>query len=125
MRDRELESFLAVLAAEQTVRAAEANVRANKANVEQNRLSTSTQIQSTEGKLQAQRGALETAQLNLEYGTIAAPISGVIGDTQVPVGGIVNANSAQPLTVIVPLDPMYVRIQMSEAQYLAYGRRQS
>ena len=112
-------------AATASLRAAEANVRANKANVEQNRLSTSTQIQSTEGKLQAQRGALETAQLNLEYGTIAAPISGVIGDTQVPVGGIVNANSAQPLTVIVPLDPMYVRIQMSEAQYLAYGRRKA
>jgi membrane fusion protein (multidrug efflux system) len=112
-------------AATASLRAAEANVRANKANVEQNRLSTSTQIQSTEGKLQAQRGALETAQLNLGYGTITAPISGVIGDTQVPVGGIVNANSAQPLTVIVPLDPMWVRIQMSESQYLAYGRRKA
>jgi len=112
-------------AATASLRAAEANVRANKANVEQTRLSASTQIQSTEGKLQAQRGALETAQLNLQYGTITAPISGVIGDTQVPVGGMVNANSSQPLTVIVPLDPMWVRIQMSESQYLVYGRRRA
>jgi membrane fusion protein (multidrug efflux system) len=105
--------------------AAQANVRANQANVDQTRLAASTQIQSTQGKLDAQRGALETAQLHLQYGTITAPISGVIGDTQVPVGGIVNANSAQPLSVIVPTDPMWVRIQMSENQYLAYGKRKA
>ncbi len=109
-------------AATASLRAAEANVRANKANVEQTKLSASTQIGSTEGKLQAQRGALETAQLHLQYGTITAPISGIIGDTLVPVGGMINANSTQPLSVIVPLDPMWVRIQISERQYLAYGR---
>jgi membrane fusion protein (multidrug efflux system) len=110
-------------AANAALAAAQATVRANQANVDQTRLSTSTQIQSTQGKLEAQRGALETAQLHLQYGTIAAPISGVIGDTLVPVGGIVTANSSQPLTVIVPTDPMWVRIQMSETQYLAYGKR--
>jgi len=105
--------------------AAQATVRANQANVDQTRLAASTQIQSTQGKLDAQRGALETAQLHLQYGTIAAPISGVIGDTLVPVGGIITANSTQPLTVIVPVDPMWVRIQMSENQYLAYGKRRA
>ena len=110
-------------AATASLRAAEANVRANKANVEQTKLSASTQIESTEGKLQAQRGALETAQLHLQYGTITAPVSGIIGDTLVPVGGMVSANSAQPLSTIIPLDPMWARIQMSERQYLAYGRR--
>ncbi|MEI9815057.1 MAG: hypothetical protein WDO18_21485 [Acidobacteriota bacterium] len=85
------------------LRAAEATVQANKANVEQTRLIVSTQIQSTDGKLQAQRGALETAQLNLQYGTIIAPISGVISDTRVPVGGRVDANAAEPLAVIIPL----------------------
>jgi membrane fusion protein (multidrug efflux system) len=106
-----------------TLRAAEANVRAYKANVDQTRLTTSTQIQSTEGKLQAQRGALETAQLNLQYGTIKAPISGVISDTRIPVGGRVDANAAEPLATIVPLDPMWVRIQITETQYLAYTKR--
>ena len=112
-------------AATASLRAAEANVRANKANVEQTRLSASTQIQSTEGKLQAQRGALETAQLHLQYGTITAPSSGIIGDTLVPVGGMVSANSSQPLSTIIPLDPMWLRIQISERQYLAYGRRKA
>jgi membrane fusion protein (multidrug efflux system) len=112
-------------AANAALAAAQATVRANQANVDQTKLSTSTQIQSTQGKLEAQRGALETAQLHLQYGTIVAPIGGVIGDTLVPVGGIVTANSTQPLTVIVPTDPMWLRIQMSENQYLAYGKRKA
>jgi len=110
-------------AATAALHAAEANLRANKANVEQARLGTSTQIQATEGKLEAQTGALKNAELNVAYSTIKAPISGLIGDTQVPVGGLVTANSAQPLTTIVPLDPMWVKFQMSETQYVAYGRR--
>jgi membrane fusion protein (multidrug efflux system) len=106
-----------------SLRAAEANVQAYKANVEQTRLTASTQIQSTEGKLQAQRGALETAKLNLHYGTIVAPRSGVISDSRVPVGGRVDANAAEPLAEIVPLDPMWVRIQITESQYLAHSKQ--
>lgn len=109
-------------AATAQLHAAEANVRANKANVEQARLSTTTQIQASEGKLESLRGALRSAELNVQYGTITAPISGVVGDTQIPVGGIVSANAGQPLTTIVPLDPIWVKFQMSEKQYLAYGR---
>ncbi len=102
--------------------AGEATVRANKANVDQTRLSTSTQISSTEGKMEAQRGALRTASLNLEYATIRAPISGLIGDTLVPVGGLVNANAQMPLTTIVPLDPIWVRFKVTESQYLSFKK---
>jgi membrane fusion protein (multidrug efflux system) len=102
------------------LRSAEATVRANQANVEQARISTETQVDSTRGKMEAQRGALETARLNVAYGTIQAPISGLIGDTLVPVGGLVNPNAAQPLTTIVPLDPIWARFKVSEAQYLAF-----
>jgi membrane fusion protein, multidrug efflux system len=111
-------------AAVAALRSAEASVRANQATVEQTRLTTETQVQSTEWKVQAQRGALETATLNVQYGTIKAPISGLVGDTLVPVGGLVNPNAAQPLTTIVPLDPIWVRFKVSEAQYLAFlGKR--
>jgi membrane fusion protein (multidrug efflux system) len=109
-------------AAVAALRSAEASVRANQANVEQTRLTTETQVQSTEGKVEAQRGALKTATLNVQYGTIKAPISGVIGDTLVPVGGLVNPNATQPLTTIVPLDPIWVRFKVSEAQYLAFTK---
>src|ERR1039458_4203744 len=105
-------------AAVAALRSAESSVRANQANVEQTRLSTDTQVQSTQGKVEAQRGAVETANLNLQYGTIRAPISGLIGDTLVPVGGLVNPNAASPLTTIVPLDVIWVRFKISEAEYL-------
>jgi membrane fusion protein (multidrug efflux system) len=107
-------------AAVAALHSAEASVRANQANVEQARLATETQVQSTQGKVQAQRGALETATLNVQYGTIRAPIGGLIGDTLVPVGGLVNPNAAQPLTTVVPLDPIWVRFKVSESQYLAF-----
>lgn len=110
-------------AATANLRAAEANVRANEANVQTVKVNTQTQIQTAEGKVQSQQGTLKTATLNLEYGLIRAPISGVAGDTLVPVGGLVNANSQQPLTTIVPLDPLWVRFKVSESQYLAYQRR--
>ena len=102
---------------------AEANVKANEANVEQTRLSTRTQIDSTQGKVEALRGALRTNTLNVEYGTIRAPISGLIGDTLVPVGGLVNPTAQQPLTTIVPLDPIWIRFKVTEPQYLAFKKR--
>ena len=46
-----------------------------------------------------------------------------MGDTLVPVGGLVTPGAAQPLTTIVPLDPMWVRFKVSESQYLAYKQR--
>jgi len=100
----------------------DAAVNAAQANVDQTRLQTQTQIASTKAKVDAQRAALRTASLNLEYATIRAPISGLIGDTLVPVGGLVNANSQQPLTTIVPLDPMWLRFKVAESQYLAFKK---
>jgi membrane fusion protein (multidrug efflux system) len=113
---QELDTAVAAL------RSGEANVRASQANVDQTRLSTQTQISSTAGKVDAQRGALRTAALNLEYATIRAPISGLIGDTLVPVGGLVTANAPQPLTTIVPLDPIWVRFKVTEARYLSFKK---
>jgi membrane fusion protein, multidrug efflux system len=105
-------------AATAALRSAEASVRANQATVEQAKLTTDTQVQATEGKLASQKGALQTAALNLQYASIVAPISGLIGDTIVPVGGLVTPGAQQPLTTIVPLDPIWVRFKVSEAQYL-------
>jgi membrane fusion protein (multidrug efflux system) len=97
----------------------QSNVRALQAAVDQARLQTTTQIKSTGGKVESLRGALSSARLNLEYATITAPISGVVGDTAVPVGGLANPTATQPLTTIVPLDPIWVRFKVTEDQYLA------
>jgi membrane fusion protein (multidrug efflux system) len=110
-------------AAVATLRAGEASVRAYQASVDQATLSTRTQIDSTQAKAESFKAALRTAELNLEYGTIRAPISGRIGDSLVPVGGLVTPNSPQPLTTIVPLDPIWVRFKVTESEYLSWAKR--
>jgi membrane fusion protein (multidrug efflux system) len=105
------------------LRAAEETVKANQATVEQTALSTKTQIASTEGRVESNQGALHTAELNLEYGTIRAPIAGRIGDSLVPVGGLVSPTAAQPLSTIVPLDPIWVRFKVTESEYIAWTKR--
>jgi membrane fusion protein, multidrug efflux system len=110
-------------AAEAALKANQANVNAWKATVEQASLTTRTQIASTEAKVEAQQAALNSAELNLQYGTIVAPIGGRIGDTLIPVGGLVTPNSPQPLTTIVPLDPIWVRFKVTESDYLSWTRQ--
>jgi membrane fusion protein (multidrug efflux system) len=110
-------------AAVAALRAGEAGVRALQASVDQATISTKTQIDSTQAKTEALKAALQTAALNLEYGTIRAPISGRVGDSLIPVGGLVNPNAAQPLTTIVPLDPIWVRFKVTESEYLSWVKR--
>lgn len=68
------------------------------------------------------RAILRTAELNLEYATIRAPISGRIGDSLLQIGGLVTKTSPQPLTTIVPLDPAWVRFQVSEDELPLFER---
>jgi membrane fusion protein (multidrug efflux system) len=110
-------------AAAAALKANQANVDALKATVEQASLSTRTQIASMQAKVEAQQAALNAADLNLQYGTILAPISGRIGDTLIPIGGLVTPSSAQPLTTIVPLDPIWVRFKVTESDYLSWTRQ--
>jgi membrane fusion protein (multidrug efflux system) len=41
----------------------------------------------------------------------------------VPVGGLVSPTAASPLSTIVPLDPIWVRFQVAEPEYLAWAKR--
>ena len=105
--------------AQAELKANEANVAARKANVQQTALSTRIQVATSSAQLESNRALLNTAKLNLEYATITAPISGKIGDSLIPVGGLVTKNSAQPLTTLVPLDTIWVRFKVTESDYLA------
>ncbi|MBI4903129.1 MAG: efflux RND transporter periplasmic adaptor subunit [Acidobacteria bacterium] len=105
------------------LQANQANVNARRANVEQTKLSTRAQIETNEALAESRKAALRSAELNLEYATIRAPVAGRIGDTLVQVGGLVNHSSAQPLTTIVPLDPIWVRFKVSEAEHLNFQSR--
>ena len=73
-------------------------------------------VQARKATVEANRAILRTAELNLEYATIRAPIRGRVGDSLLQVGGLVTKTSSQPLTTIVPLDPAWVRFQVSEGE---------
>jgi membrane fusion protein (multidrug efflux system) len=105
-------------AAQAALDANKANVNSLKANVEQTRLQTRTNIDSATAQVASSRALLRTAELNLGYASITAPISGRIGDSLIQVGGLVSKTSTQPLTTIVPLDPIWVRFKISESEYL-------
>ena len=102
------------------LKANHASVEAKQANVEQTRLSTRIQVATSSAQLQANQALLRTAELNLEYATVVAPVSGRVGDSLIQVGGLVTKNSAQPLTTVVPLDPIWVRFKVSESDYLTF-----
>ena len=104
--------------AQASLDANKANVAALKASVEQTRLQTRTNIDAAAAQVEANRALLRTAELNLGYANITAPVSGRIGDSLIQVGGLVSKSATQPLTTIVPLDPIWVRFKISESEYL-------
>jgi membrane fusion protein, multidrug efflux system len=56
----------------------------------------------------AARAAVQTAQLNLDYATVTAPISGRIGQALVTEGALVSAAEATQMALIQQVDQVYV-----------------
>lgn len=102
-------------------RIAQNNYRAREANVHQLRLTQKTSIQQAEAVKQAVKAALTQAELNLSFTEIRAVADGRIGETKIQVGGLAAANSPVPLTLISPLDPIYVEFTVTERDYLDYA----
>jgi multidrug efflux system membrane fusion protein len=68
-----------------------------------------------QANLRAAQAALQTAQLNLDYTQVRAPISGRVGKAEVTAGNLVAAGSASPeLTTLVSVDPVYASFSASE-----------
>lgn len=105
-------------------RVARNNYKAREANVNQLRLSQKTQIQQGEAVVQSAKANLQTAELNLGFTEIRSPVTGRVGETKIQIGGLVSANSAEPLTLISPLDPIFVEFKVNERDYLEYIKKQ-
>ena len=56
----------------------------------------------------AAKAAVQTAQLNLDYATVTAPISGRIGQALVTEGALVSATEATQMALIQQVDQVYV-----------------
>ena len=73
--------------------------------------------QTAKGDVLVSEANLQTANINLGYTEIKAPISGLIGRTSVTKGNVVGPDSGI-LTTIVSQDPMYVTIPVSQREFL-------
>lgn len=77
--------------------------------------------QQSEADLTAAQGQVQTAQLNLEFTHVVAPLRGRVSDRRVSAGNLVTQDSTV-LTNITDLDPIWFVFDGAEALYLKYER---
>lgn len=73
------------------------------------------QLAQADEKLQ--KATLDKAQISLNYTTVRAPISGIIGSSKLTRGALVNANQSEPLATIIDLDKVYVDMEQSAQEW--------
>lgn len=69
--------------------------------------------------VKAAEADVATANINLAYTKVYAPISGRISKSNVTEGALVNAQQTNPLTIIQQLDPMYVDLGQTVEDHMA------
>lgn len=80
------------------------------------------ELAAAEANLGAAEAALRTANIQLGYTDIRAPIGGLIGRTYVDAGNLVGQNQATLLTTILRTDELYVYFDVPENDLLEYLR---
>ena len=127
--EAELDAAKAALA-EQEARlwTAQANLKRVKPLARANAVSQK-ELDDAQGTVNAAAAAVEmakadvqTAQLNLGYTTIEAPVTGVSSFARIQDGAYVNAQSG-PLTYVAQIDPMWVDFSISEDEMLSLRRQ--
>jgi membrane fusion protein, multidrug efflux system len=75
-----------------------------------------------EATVAADRAAVESMTVQLQYATIAAPLSGRTGALMVHAGNLVRAGDTVPLVVINEVAPIFVSFAIPEAQLPDFKR---
>jgi multidrug efflux system membrane fusion protein len=84
-----------------------------------------TSMTALNATVNADRAAMENAQVQLQYATITATISGRTGALQVHEGNLVRANDQTPLVVINQIAPISVTFSIPEARLPELKKYQS
>ena len=75
-----------------------------------------------EADVAASRAAARSAEINLGYATVTAPISGRIGRSLVTEGALVGQGEATPLAVVQQIDPLFVNFTQSATEVMNLRR---
>lgn len=113
---------------ESTLASAQANLQSTRALAERYKQLVAEQAVSRQEyddaqakRLQAE-ATLKSAQIDLRYTKVLAPISGRIGRSAVTEGALVNNGQADAMAVIQQLDPIYVDVTQSSVELLTLRR---
>jgi membrane fusion protein (multidrug efflux system) len=107
-------------AAQQQIKAAQSRLLQAQANVRvartgpQQVAATQSRAQSAEALVEQKKAELDAAQLNLQYTTIVAPVSGFVTNRTVEAGQ--NVQPGQELMRIINLDDIWVTANFKETQ---------
>jgi membrane fusion protein (multidrug efflux system) len=77
---------------------------------------------TAEADVAAAKANLQSAQINLGYASVTAPISGRVGRALVTEGALVGQGEATQLAIIQQITPMYVNFTQSTTDVLALRR---
>ncbi|MGB1090632.1 MAG: efflux RND transporter periplasmic adaptor subunit [Oceanobacter sp.] len=76
------------------------------------------QWKQAQAQVQVAEAAVRTAEVNLGYTNITAPISGLISRSSITEGALVSAQQASPLTVVRQISPVYVDVQVPPSKIM-------
>lgn len=82
-----------------------------------------SQYQQAKADVAVSEAAVQTAEIDLRYTEVMAPISGRIGKSAITEGALVSAGQGAILATIHQLDPIYVDVSESAARVLAMRRQ--
>src|SRR5271156_7078251 len=91
-------------------------------NSVQNNLAAKATVETAQALIKTDEAAVETAQINLDFTRLVAPIDGIAGQAQLQVGALVNLSSGA-VTSVSTVDPTKVYFTVGEPQYLAWRKR--
>ncbi|VVO36360.1 efflux RND transporter periplasmic adaptor subunit EmhA [Pseudomonas fluorescens] len=113
---------------EATLKSAQANLQSTKSISDRYKQLVSEQAVSRQeydtalaNRLQSE-ASVQSAQINLRYTKVLAPLSGRIGRSSVTEGALVNSGQADAMAVIQQLDPIYVDVTQSSVELLELRR---
>jgi membrane fusion protein (multidrug efflux system) len=79
--------------------------------------------QAATAAVDAAKAVVESAEIDLSYTKVLAPVDGLIGKTEVHPGALLSRVASTLLTQISTIDPIRARVTITEREYLYYARK--
>ena len=91
-------------------------------NAVQNNLAAKANVATAKAQIATDEAAVETAQINLDFTRLIAPIDGIAGQAQLQVGALVTPSSGV-VTTVSTVNPIKVFFTVSEGEWLEWRQR--